>query len=117
MTPDDFKLAGHWCQATRGNRDGRRPIYKLTHPQDPAFYAQVTLNPPVWAWSIHGRVGGTSGYNTRKRHAMWDAINALTEYHRRATTHAPRTPRAAIPSNPPASAAASAPDDTPTPTP
>ena len=86
MTPDDFKLTSHWHQGVRGDRDGRRPIYTLAHPEDPAFGATVKLNPPVWSWSTHGRVGGNHGYNTRKRHAMWDAIKALQEYYTKATS-------------------------------
>jgi hypothetical protein len=85
MTPDDFKPAGHWRQGTRGpTRDDRRPIFRIEHPKDPAFHAEVTLNPPSWMWSAGGRIGAHAhGYETRKRKAMWQAIQALKTAHER----------------------------------
>jgi hypothetical protein len=83
MNPDDFQPAGHWRQRTRGpTRDDRRPIFRINHPTDHAFYAEVTLSPPSWRWTVNGRVAMHNyGYAKRKRQAMWQAINALRATH------------------------------------
>lgn len=85
MTPADFQPAGHWHQRTRGpTRDDRRPIWKLTHPDDPAFHATLTTDGRLWKWSVNGRIGMHNyGYDKRKRPAMHAAIQSLKETHQR----------------------------------
>ena len=75
MKPEDFQPAGY-------TSTGHRPIFRITHPEDPAFYAEVTLSPPSWRWSVHGRVGMHNfGYAKRKRPAMHAALQSLIDTH------------------------------------
>lgn len=84
MKPSDFQPDGYWRQRTRGpTRDDRRPIWRINHPDDNAFYALVTLSPPSWRWEVYGRCGmHKHGYNKRKLPAMHEAIQALDQIKR-----------------------------------
>jgi len=86
MTPNDFHPVDYWNQSAR-------PIYKLTHPDDPVFGAEVHLSPPgFWRWRAHGRFCREYGEEPRKRRAMWAAIHALNDYYTKSTTPCPTPP-------------------------
>ena len=92
MTPDDFQITGHQSYGSRSPRkDNTHPVFTLHHPQDQCFTATVCrAGGSHHMWHVKGRVGTFyTGYTTRKRKAMWQAIHALQAAYERCQPQSP----------------------------